>query len=501
MANKKITDVDVVSTINDADYLFVNQNSAIRQIKKSNIIKDISVDTTLSVAGQAADAKATGDAITELKNETSELKRDLVAESEKNCDIYDYNENRLFLDNLERNKYIAITGKVLEYNGWSLSDYLPVEKNETYVWTYDLKMNGSVPNIHYGLFDANKKWVGSGTMGSGNMDDKKLIVTDENTYYVRISQADKFFTNVSMVIKKAIFDQPIHKFIEFRRYLKKSPVREIEEKLECVKPYSQPNYDSVMRSIQRIGADMEHPMHSIEAFIDAYKKGFRILLCDLLFTSDNVPVCNHDYYLNQYYQNVYDSNGNLVSTENPIYFKNNTYETLSQYSYGKVGYPLLKFVDMLKLVRKLGTELYVEVKEMTEEQCKIACNLIKQYGLVEKTSWAGMSSRMKMVIANIETARVSIMPETITDKVIEVANTLKTGKNKVFIFGWDNTTLTNDIVDKLIQNDIAFEQGTLNTNKDIVDYMNRGDAYYYCTGIETNKVVAGKVLLEDRLSN
>ena len=77
LANKKITDVDVVSTINDADYLFVNQNSAIRQIKKSNIIKDISVDTTLSVAGQAADAKATGDAITELKNETSELKRDI----------------------------------------------------------------------------------------------------------------------------------------------------------------------------------------------------------------------------------------------------------------------------------------------------------------------------------------------------------------------------------------------------------------------------------------
>ena len=42
MANKKITDVDIVNTINDADYLFVNQNSVIRQFKKSNIIKDIS---------------------------------------------------------------------------------------------------------------------------------------------------------------------------------------------------------------------------------------------------------------------------------------------------------------------------------------------------------------------------------------------------------------------------------------------------------------------------
>lgn len=77
MANKKITDVDVVSTINDADYLFVNQNSAIRQIKKSNIIKDIPVDTTLSVAGQAADAKATGDAISSLSEENDELKSDI----------------------------------------------------------------------------------------------------------------------------------------------------------------------------------------------------------------------------------------------------------------------------------------------------------------------------------------------------------------------------------------------------------------------------------------
>lgn len=126
MANKKITDVDVVSAINDADYLFVNQGQSIKQIKKSDIPKpiytaeevgalpnttiipttlpnpnaltftgavtgsydgsspievnipegggtDITVDTTLSVAGQAADAKATGDAISSLSEEFSNV--------------------------------------------------------------------------------------------------------------------------------------------------------------------------------------------------------------------------------------------------------------------------------------------------------------------------------------------------------------------------------------------------------------------------------------------
>lgn len=39
MANKKITDVDVVTTLTDSDYLFVNQGQSIKQIKKLDIPK------------------------------------------------------------------------------------------------------------------------------------------------------------------------------------------------------------------------------------------------------------------------------------------------------------------------------------------------------------------------------------------------------------------------------------------------------------------------------
>lgn len=41
MANKKITDVDVVSNVTDDDYLFINQGAAIKQIKKTTIFKSL----------------------------------------------------------------------------------------------------------------------------------------------------------------------------------------------------------------------------------------------------------------------------------------------------------------------------------------------------------------------------------------------------------------------------------------------------------------------------
>lgn len=41
MANKKITDVDIVSNVSDDDYLFINQGAAIKQIQKTTIFKSI----------------------------------------------------------------------------------------------------------------------------------------------------------------------------------------------------------------------------------------------------------------------------------------------------------------------------------------------------------------------------------------------------------------------------------------------------------------------------
>lgn len=392
------------------------------------------------------------------------------------------------------------SGNLKPYVGWSTTDFIKVEPNRVYQLID--KPNGTIANnSYYWTYDFEKKKI---KLGALNVNE---IRTDENTRYVRISNATKYFTQETMLLKKSILDGGVNTFIPFGNMLKNSPYATKYELDKKTEDYGHTiNYDNVMRSIQRIGASMSYPHHSINAYKEAYEKGFRTLLCDLMFTSDNVPVCFHDLYLNQNYHDVYDANGILVSTTTPIYVKEHTYDELNNYDYGLYmgtqfkGYPLLKFEDMLKLVKHLGVDIYVEIKEMTEVQAKIACDLVRKYGVSERTSWSGTIAQLKAVTSNIINARVAHIPSKIDDKEISLLNSLKTGQNKVFAFAWDTTILNDDIVNKLIENDIAFEFGTLDDEQSIIDYFNRGDAYNYCTGIETNSVVAGKVLLKHYIS-
>ena len=258
-------------------------------------------------------------------------------------------------------------------------------------------------------------------------------------------------------------------------------------------------YNNVIRNIQRIGEGTGFPVHSLNGYREAYARGFRILLCDLVFSADDVPICNHDLYLNECYP-VYCADGTPLETEEPVYLRDCTFETLSGYRYEDVNNPLLSFEEMLAFSKQLGVELYVEIKDMTQPQAKIACDLVKEYGMEDKTSWCGTYEQLQWVTQQIDTARVAMMPMVITDEVIQQTNALKTGNNQVFIFGWYETVLTDEIVNKLIENDIAYEMGTINTMAEVVAYFNQGDAYYYCTGIGAMGAMPGRAMVENGLS-
>lgn len=278
----------------------------------------------------------------------------------------------------------------------------------------------------------------------------------------------------------------------------------IEQNSDLTEACSQMDYCIGVRAINRMGECGNAPQHSIDGFLEAYKLGFRILLCDLRFTADNVPVLFHDTYLNQNYKTVYHEKGYLVDTTNPIYICDATYEKLSQYDYGFYkgekykGYPLMTLYDMLNLCKKLGVELYIEIKDITREQAIVACEAVQSYGMSEMTSWGGALHHLEYIIDNMEEARVGLIPPVeITQEHIEDAVGLKTGKNEVFLFGWNTSILTDELVKNMVENDIEFEMGTINTEEGIIEYFSRGSAYQYCTGVESNKIVCGRVLREN----
>lgn len=275
--------------------------------------------------------------------------------------------------------------------------------------------------------------------------------------------------------------------------------------------YNQPNYDKICRSICRLGynpySSSTPPEQSIESYKLAYKNGFRILLCDLQFTKDKIPVLWHDEYLNQYGSQVY-KDGVLVDKKTQLYIKNMTYQELLTYDFGV--YKGTKYKDtkimtlnqMCSLCKKLGVELYIEIKGMsTQEEAEIACNVVSMYGLKNLTSWCGNTNQLKYVLQYHNNARVATMPSILDEGAFSALLSLKGNTNKLFFFSWYNTQLTTELVKRMVSEGIEFEQGNIDTAQQVFDYFDKGEPYSYCTGINTGSVIIGKVLLEKEMNS
>lgn len=268
-----------------------------------------------------------------------------------------------------------------------------------------------------------------------------------------------------------------------------------------------------LRTIARLGYDVRSnnapPEQSIESYDMAIEKGYNIILCDLRFTKDNVAVCFHDSSINRIARKSDGSeivrleDGEELTDDMKIFLQDYTYEQLCQYDYGiykgekYAGGKILTLKDMLNYYDNKGIELYIEIKEGTHAQIKQAVRLADKYNI--NVSWAGTTlEQCKAVIENDNKARIATMPNEITKETIQDLLSLKTGQNEVFFFAYGNTILTDKKVKELKKNNIAFEMGTIESAQELLNYYN-GD-YYYCSGIETSKVVASKINLDKYLN-
>ena len=280
----------------------------------------------------------------------------------------------------------------------------------------------------------------------------------------------------------------------------------------------QPVDSTQLRLINRLGyntlAEDGLPQQSLTAYEAALKQGFSILLCDLRFTADGVPVCFHDETINTkarqtngWLPGQTTESGKTENTENTedsladLYVSELICEELRTYDYGlyrgeqyrRTG--LLTLEEMLQFCEAHQVpELYIEIKDGTPEQIASTVEMAAKY-YSGRISWPATTfEQARAVIETDPAARVALMPWNIDDSLMAQLAALQTGQNEVFVFAYGNAILDADRVLLLQNADIAFEMGTIDSAEEIVRYHN--GAYAYCSGIETNVVAPGTIDLD-----
>ena len=396
---------------------------------------------------------------------------------------------------VQQKRYDVVNGELIKYEGSSYnsikSTIISVEPGEVYLYS------GRVYNYanQYSLIAVDD-------------DDAPLKYELNNTTDTNVTDYNFVIPNgaTELIIQSYMTTPTLKKVVDVISDLT-SDVAEIQAQIPAIETNANADqYNRVMRSISRLGYNA--PKNTKVGFINAYNLGFRILLCDLRFTSDNVPVLFHDAYINKNYNDVYYTGGSIVPKADQITIESLTWAEVQGLEYHKtvngvtVTYPIMCLEDMCKLVKQLGTELYIECKtSITATYAPIACDLVKKYGLVNITSWvADMASYLTNVISEIPTARVATMTQTINATAITSLKALLTGSNKIFFFSWDSTTLNDTNVGLMMADNIPFEMGSVDGDANILAYLAQGTPYQYCTGIESNTTIAGKAILEGLLN-
>lgn len=252
-----------------------------------------------------------------------------------------------------------------------------------------------------------------------------------------------------------------------------------------------PDYDKFVKGINHRGYNSVAPENTIPAFKLSAENGFKYVESDLQFTSDSVPVMIHD--------DTIDRTSNGTGRVDSM-----TYAQISQYDFGSwksadyTGTTIPTFYQFLECCKECGLTPYIELKTstITDAQYEIIVNAIRQYGLMDKVTFISFNiALLQGIHSRMPKARLGfIYNGEVTDAIIAMADTIKGDDNEVIIDIWTDS-LTTEGVNKCIASGYPLEVWTVDTDEAILALPD------YVTGVTSNLKIAGKVLLDNALSN
>lgn len=240
-----------------------------------------------------------------------------------------------------------------------------------------------------------------------------------------------------------------------------------------------------VKAIAHRGYSVGAPENTIPAYIEAKKRGFNYVECDISWTSDGVAVLLHDDTIDR----TSDGTGNIAEM---TYAQALEYDFGSWFSDSFVGTKIATFEEFMRFCRAVGLNVYVDLKTtgLTQDRVTKLVEAVKSAGMAGRVTYISFySSTALTYVKNADSnARLGYLAEVTSENLTKLKG-LQSGTNEVF-FDVEYHSATDNAVAIAIENDIPIEVYTV----DDVAAIENLDTYI--TGVTSNSLVASKVLYE-----
>lgn len=234
---------------------------------------------------------------------------------------------------------------------------------------------------------------------------------------------------------------------------------------------------------------------SVFAFKQAILLGYPCILADVNFTSDKVPVVVHDTTINRIARNLDGSEITQAININDL-----TYEETKNYDFGIRGgisqLGATKVETVIKLCKYSKCKLYFEYKAGDFVDYDALMKLCKKYGMYNNIVLCANLNVLNYMQKYPE-LEFGLLSDLTLDNLERFSNMQCKRK---FYFGWANDNITGNIKEFMIEHNIQYEAGIIDTEKELINFLNteNGDL---CVGMETNEIFGSNVLANYSVDN
>jgi len=352
----------------------------------------IALDGTLTIAGAAADAKKTGDAIASLNGSLGDVKADLGYVNESLVPMIGKIENPSTNWEIGNISVNATAGYTYNSSGRRIRTKDGVK--------YHLKQGNTVAlksSVELTKTDQTKEtvslqfWVSWYNPSTSKYEWRNY---DSTTFTAPI---DGDYVFVVHIVNEPDFLTIYTDAISVMSSALSIYGDSITDKMNQGFEMSNFTPDGATKFICRMGWDIYNastpPQGSVASFKEAYKHGHRIMLADVYATSDSKFVVAHDDNISQI--GAKNSDGTAIS--GTVNVTESTLAQLDVYDFGiyksseYAGYKIPRLEDFLRFCKKYNCKIIFEMKDrsITDEELQNFVGLINKYGLMDSIASIG----------------------------------------------------------------------------------------------------------------